>query len=287
MERTRTLRYSIAFGATLGAFGVLAPTEAQTFSLVSQARSVSGFVGAFQCDGGFFYDQKQAAGFELFDATAKAVKSCPDATSQFTAEQFSLADAQVLFAYLDASSVTQAGPQNGMYAIASSNYSVDFDVTSAMTVTLKGSIAVDGVATSGPGAQVTLFDAANQIIFTHELWLGVPATVKDFDQTLVLAPGAYRLWMLAHSDMYANNAAAAASASAVLEPTKSCPGDVHGDGKTCQSDLGALLAAFGTCVGEQGFEPPANLVVAGASATCVNQADLGALLADYGCGGCP
>ena len=71
-----------------------------------------------------------------------------------------------------------------------------------------------------------------------------------------------------------------------------CKGDIDGDGKTCQSDLGVLLAVYGLCEGDPGYNPKANLA---ASTTCptnpsqqvIDQADLGVLLADYGCGGCP
>lgn len=72
-----------------------------------------------------------------------------------------------------------------------------------------------------------------------------------------------------------------------------CAGDINGDGKTCQEDLGELLAAYGTCEGMPGYNPKANLAK-GPSPLCpggpvegIDQADLGALLADYGCGGCP
>lgn len=71
-----------------------------------------------------------------------------------------------------------------------------------------------------------------------------------------------------------------------------CVGDITGDGKTCQADLGALLQCYGLCEGDPGYNPAANLAT---STTCptapekqvIDQADLGLLLGDYGCGGCP
>jgi streptogramin lyase len=55
-------------------------------------------------------------------------------------------------------------------------------------------------------------------------------------------------------------------------------GDIDGDGDVDQSDLGILLAAYGTCAGDAGFESAADIDRDG----CVGQSDLGALLASYG-----
>lgn len=66
-----------------------------------------------------------------------------------------------------------------------------------------------------------------------------------------------------------------------------CVGDITGDGKTCQADLGVLLQTYGLCEGEPGYNPAANLATSGPSAKCIDQSDLGLLLQDYGCGGCP
>lgn len=68
-----------------------------------------------------------------------------------------------------------------------------------------------------------------------------------------------------------------------------CPADIDCDGEVGQSDLGALLSAYGTCEGQTGYNPKANLAP-GPSPLCsgalegIDQADLGALLAAYGCG---
>lgn len=72
-----------------------------------------------------------------------------------------------------------------------------------------------------------------------------------------------------------------------FSPPALCVADITGDGKVCQDDLGLLLAAFGACEGDPNFNPKANLAVNGASEKCIDQADLGLLLADYACGGCP
>jgi len=60
------------------------------------------------------------------------------------------------------------------------------------------------------------------------------------------------------------------------------PGDVDGSGCVGQSDLGILLAAFGTCAGDAGYDPAADLD----GDECVGQSDLGILLANFGLG-CP
>ena len=56
------------------------------------------------------------------------------------------------------------------------------------------------------------------------------------------------------------------------------PGDLDGDGDVDQADLGILLAAFGRCSGDEGFNPAADIDGDG----CVGQGDLGILLANFG-----
>ena len=55
-------------------------------------------------------------------------------------------------------------------------------------------------------------------------------------------------------------------------------GDLDGDGDVDIADLAALLAAYGTCIGDPGYNPAAELTGDG----CVGLADLAALLANYG-----
>jgi outer membrane protein assembly factor BamB len=56
------------------------------------------------------------------------------------------------------------------------------------------------------------------------------------------------------------------------------PGDVDADGDVDQADLGALLAAYGSCLGDAGFIHGADFN----EDECIDQSDLGALLANYG-----
>jgi hypothetical protein len=58
-----------------------------------------------------------------------------------------------------------------------------------------------------------------------------------------------------------------------------CVGDIDGDGDTDQGDLGELLAAYGSCQGDDNWNAAADLDNDG----CVAQSDLGVLLSDYGC----
>jgi len=59
-----------------------------------------------------------------------------------------------------------------------------------------------------------------------------------------------------------------------------CPGDVDGDNDTDLSDLGALLAAYGTSPGDPRWNPNADFD----GDDIVGLSDLAHLLADYGCG---
>lgn len=77
-----------------------------------------------------------------------------------------------------------------------------------------------------------------------------------------------------------------------------CAGDIDGDDRTCQGDLGILLAKFGCCANNplcwDAQAIAANLVPGDATPVCppgvegITQADLGVLLADFNCGApCP
>lgn len=68
--------------------------------------------------------------------------------------------------------------------------------------------------------------------------------------------------------------------SVVLTVTAApCPGDLNGDKTVNQADLGALLAAYGTCPGDPFYNSAAGNL---AGDPCVTQTDLGVLLSNYG-----
>ncbi len=56
------------------------------------------------------------------------------------------------------------------------------------------------------------------------------------------------------------------------------PGDVDGDGDVDQADLGALLGAYSSCLGDPNYNADADFT----GDNCVGQDDLGALLSNYG-----
>jgi hypothetical protein len=62
-------------------------------------------------------------------------------------------------------------------------------------------------------------------------------------------------------------------------PTAPCVGDLNGDKKVGQEDLGILLGAYGTCPGQPGYNAAAGTLGGNA---CVTQEDLGLLLSNYG-----
>lgn len=63
--------------------------------------------------------------------------------------------------------------------------------------------------------------------------------------------------------------------------TAAVAGDVDGDGDVDLSDLAQLLAAYGSCIGDAGYDEAADLDDSG----CIDLADLATLLANYGTGG--
>ncbi len=63
-----------------------------------------------------------------------------------------------------------------------------------------------------------------------------------------------------------------------LPEPEPCFGDVNDDGVIDTADLGELLAAYGTCEGDPGYNPAVDLAQNG----CIDMADLSALLAVYG-----
>ncbi|WP_320046817.1 multiheme c-type cytochrome [uncultured Ilyobacter sp.] len=67
---------------------------------------------------------------------------------------------------------------------------------------------------------------------------------------------------------------------AVTPPQEELPGDLDGDGDVDLSDLQALLATYGKCPGDDGYNPDANLT--DDAEDCITLADLQLLLANYG-----
>jgi hypothetical protein len=61
-----------------------------------------------------------------------------------------------------------------------------------------------------------------------------------------------------------------------------CIGDLNGDKMVGQEDLGILLATYGLCEGQPGYNAVANIAPNPGGPQCIDQSDLGVLLSVYG-----
>jgi hypothetical protein len=77
---------------------------------------------------------------------------------------------------------------------------------------------------------------------------------------------------------YANACLAAMEGMTLAYHDECLVGDLDLDGNVDLGDLGCLLAAYGACVGDPNYYPPADLDNSG----CIDLEDLGTLLANYG-----
>lgn len=121
---------------------------------------------------------------------------------------------------------------------------------------------------------------------TYDVFHGVPGGPI----TLVGDNVEFRSIVLDHLDRftYANFGLIMSVSRSYLDnaTVEVCTTDINKDGSVCQSDLGALLASFGTCEGQPGYNPAANVSPNVPGPQCIDQSDLGLLLSEYGCGGC-
>jgi len=103
---------------------------------------------------------------------------------------------------------------------------------------------------------------------------------------------------IAALDCYADSVSGMLIDDVSLQPVTLCAGDITGDNKTCQADLGILLSKYGCCEGNllcwDVNAEAANLSPGDTGGICppleegITQADLGVLLGDYNCGApCP
>ncbi|MFO0840543.1 MAG: hypothetical protein U1D55_18705 [Phycisphaerae bacterium] len=121
------------------------------------------------------------------------------------------------------------------------------------------------------GGGLCWYDGTNVGVFPGPVpsgspqWGGLPhAQIYDVETRVI--PGGYEIWMSCPS-----------RGIAVLSVIYPAAGDINGDGAVDESDLGILLAAFGTCSGDPGYVPGADFDHSG----CVNESDLGVLLAGW------
>lgn len=92
----------------------------------------------------------------------------------------------------------------------------------------------------------------------------------------IYAPHA-RLRVVAHDDD-AHSGSDESDSDLLINGTPDCPGDLNGDGVINIQDLAQLLASYGLCDGDTGYDPAADL----SGDDCVTLADLATLLSVYG-----
>ena len=166
--------------------------SARAFEPVDQSRSVNGFVIVPQC-GQQAFDDEEAQGFEPFDASAVATVACPAASAKAAARQRSRILGNALLARGRANSNAAASQINVIHAIASSNYSVTFQVETQTQYTLRGRISA-GASDENvllAGATVRLVDALGQELADYEVEPGEGGAQQTvvIDQRGILEPG--------------------------------------------------------------------------------------------------
>jgi hypothetical protein len=190
---SRLLRVAIATLATIwGGVG-----SALAFEPVDQSRSVHGFVIVPQCNQQAF-DDKEAEGFESFNARAVAMVSCDAASASATAEQHSSISQVALLARGRAVSSAAASQPGTIHAIANTSYSVTFEVETQTQYTLRGRIgagASDENEFVLAGSTVQLVDAMGQVLADYEVQPGAGGARQAvvIDQSGMLEPGKHTL----------------------------------------------------------------------------------------------
>jgi len=113
----------------------------------------------------------------------------------------------------------------------------------------------------------------------HYVEKDLPGEARAFDWRLPPSAGIadVRVRVVAIDHRF-QNSSATSGAFEILPGDAGIPGDLDGDGDVDLQDLATLLAAFGTCDGDAGYNAAADLDGSG----CIELADLATLLANYG-----
>jgi hypothetical protein len=184
------LRVAIATLATLW----VSVGSALAFEPLDQSRSVHGFVIVPSCAQQAF-DDEEAAGFEPFAARAVAKAACPVASAVATAEQRSHISQLALRARGRAGSSAAASQPDTIHAIASSDYSVTFEVETPTEYTLRGRITAGASADNIilAGASVRLVAPDGQVLANYEVEPGPGGAQQTvvIDQSGILEAGAH------------------------------------------------------------------------------------------------
>ena len=114
----------------------------------------------------------------------------------------------------------------------------------------------------------------------HPIVRDLPGTAEHFDWRLPPSDGIadVRVRVIVRDQRFQNSSDGAARVFSITPGQGGIPGDLDGDGHVNQADLGILLASFGKCEGDAGYNPVADIDGDG----CVGQGDLGVLLANFG-----
>lgn len=184
------------------------------------------------------------------------------------------------------------GPDGSVYMIGPGDLLQRLDPNDGSVIDFFGPLPVDGTTLTTLGSRMAI-DQLGRVYYSNTRFTN--GRVYSFDADLTLR------WSLAVPNVNIGApslgtdgtlliAGVGTNLRAYRSPDSACVGDVDGDGVVCQSDLNLLLAAFGTCAGEGGYNPDANLAP-GAVPACggdegINQDDLNILLSDFLCGGC-
>lgn len=165
--------------------------SALAFEPVDQSRSVHGFVIVPSCGQNAFDDQ-EAPDFGPFAGHAMAKVACPAASAKAAAQQRSRISQVALQARGRADSSAAANQPDTIHAIATSDYSVTFNVETPTQYWLRGRISAGASANFVlAGASVRLVDPNGQVLADYSVEPGeggVPQTVV-IDQSGILEAG--------------------------------------------------------------------------------------------------
>ncbi len=272
--RTRTTIATVA--ASAAALTAALAANGGTITPISQERFTGTEVILPGCKG--LADGEQAMSFDPFDSTLETFQQCGSAYGHISAEQSS---------QIGASSLTATGnsftknADLGLIVLGSSVFVVSFELTSASTFTLAGTLIGnpgDPDNTVQGRALIELTGPGNRTVFAHSVGGPGEGTLLTLDDTAALQPGVYTLRASEEVSLI-GDVQELGIGQGFFDFTFeiSIIGDLDGDGAVGILDFLALLAAWGPCPA-----PPADCPadLDGDGAAGIN--DLLALLANWG-----
>ncbi len=276
MHRKR-IRTTIATAAASAvALTAALETNGGTLIPISQERFTSTEVILPGCNG--LADGEQAMNFDPFDSTLETFQQCGNAYGHISAEQTSQIGASSL------SAVGISFTKNadvGLIVLGSSVFMVSFELPSASTFTLAGTLI------GNPGepentvqgrAHIELTGPQNRTVFAHSVGGPGESTSLTLDDTGMLQPGAYTLRASEELSLIGDVQELGIGQGFFNFTFEiSIIGDLDGDGAVGIQDFLALLGAWGPCPAPPA-DCPADLDGDGA----VGISDLLTLLGNWG-----